>query len=209
MMEHRREKCGMEPLQPQKQTSDMQRDFADAAEGWLLRPRNPHADAAVLDAIQRRQEHQDATQRFHTIPLDHGLHAVPSPAGIWAARLIKLQGQQKHGEWLVPLDRPVLIGRSGKSTSSLDVDLWPDASVARRHALIWFDGEGWRIEDLGSPNGTLLGGSNIRGQRARRLALGIKMRLGRTILMLTALEKEGEPSAEPGADSDGQGVAGV
>jgi hypothetical protein len=35
------------------------------------------------------------------------------------------------------------------------------------------------------------------------------MRLGRTILMLMALEKEGEPSAGPGADSNGQGVAGV
>jgi hypothetical protein len=199
----------MEPLQPQQQTSDIQRAFTDAAEGWLLRPRNPHADTAVLDAIQRRQGHQDDIQRSHTIPLDHRLHAAPTPAGVWAARLVKLQGQQKHGEWLVPLDRPILIGRSGKSTSSLDVDLWPDASVARRHALIWFDGEGWRIEDLGSINGTLLGGSNIRGQRARRLALGIKMRLGRTILMLMALEKEGEPRAEPGADSDGRGVAGV
>jgi hypothetical protein len=199
----------MEPLQPQQQISDMQRAFADAAEGWLLRPRNPHADAAVLDAIQRRQEHQDDIQRSHTIPLDHRLHAAPSPASVWAARLVKLQGQQKHGEWLVPRDRPVLIGRSGQSTSSLDVDLWPDASVARRHALIWFDGEGWRIEDWGSTNGTLLGGSNIRGQRARRLALGIKMRLGRTMLMLMALEKAGELTAEPGADSAEQGVAGV
>ena len=199
----------MEPLQPQQQTSDIQRAFADAAEGWLLRPRNPHADAVVLDAIQRRQEHQDDIQRSHITPVNNGLHAAPSPAGVWAARLVKLQGQQKHGEWLVPRDRPVLIGRSGKSTSSLDVDLWPDASVARRHALIWFDGEGWRIEDLGSTNGTLLGDRNIRGQRARRLALGIKMRLGRTILMLMALEKEGEPSAGPGADSNGQGVAGV
>jgi len=54
----------------------------------------------------------------------------------------------------------------------------------------------------------LLGDSNIRGQRAIPLALGTTMRLGRTILMLMALEKEGEPSAEPGADSDGQEVAG-
>jgi hypothetical protein len=199
----------MEPLQPQQQTSDMQRAFTDAAEGWLLRPRNPHADAAVFDAIQRRQEHQDDIQRSHTIPLDDRLHAAPSPAGVWAARLVKLQGQQKNGEWLVPRDRPVLIGCSWKITSSLDVDLWPDVGVARRHARIWFDGEGWRIEDLGSISGILLGDNNIRGQRARRLALGTTMRLGRTILMLTALETKGEPSAEPGADSDGPGVAGV
>jgi len=199
----------MEPLQPQQQTSDMQRAFTDAAEGWLLRPRNPHADAAVFDAIQRRQEHQDDIQRSHTIPLDDRLHAAPSPAGVWAARLVKLQGQQKNGEWLVPRDRPVLIGCSWKITSSLDVDLWPDVGVARRHACIWFDGEGWRIEDLGSISGILLGDNNIRGQRARRLALGTTMRLGRTILMLTALETKGEPSAEPGADSDGPGVAGV
>ena len=198
----------MEPLQPQIQTSDIQQAFAEAAEGWLLRPRNPHADAAVLDAIQRRQEHPDHAQHSHTTPVDKGLHAVPS-AVVWAARLVKLQGQQKKSEWLLPLDRPVLIGCSWNIASSLEVDLWPDVGVARQHARIWFDGESWCIEDLGSISGILLGDNNIRGQRAIRLALGTKMRLGRTLLMLTALEKEDGPVAESGADGDRPGVVGT
>jgi len=199
----------MQPLQPQQNPSEVRQAFADVAEEWLIRPRNPQADAVVLDAVQRRQEHQNGASRAHTTPTDDGPHAGPSPAVVCAARLVKLQGQQHSEAWLLPPDRPALVGRSGKKTPSLDVDLWPDEGVSRRHALIWFDGEGWRIEDLRSRNGTFLGDSNIRGQRAMRLALGTTMRLGRTILMLTALGPEGESRAEPSAASGSQDNAAV
>jgi len=95
--------------------------------------------------------------------------------------------------------RPILVGRAGNKPASLDVDLWPDMSVSRRHALLWCDGEGWWIEDLRSANGTVLGESNIRGQRALRLTPGTTIRFGRTVLRLTALAPEsGEsPQASP------------
>jgi pSer/pThr/pTyr-binding forkhead associated (FHA) protein len=83
----------------------------------------------------------------------------------------------------------------------LDIDLWPDMSVSRRQAMIWFDGEGWCIEDLRSANGTVLGDSNIRGQRAIRLALGTKIQFGRTVLMLTALTSESGESAQASAEA--------
>ena len=97
-------------------------------------------------------------------------------------------------------DRPALVGRSGKRTTSLDVDLWPDTAVSRRHALIWFDGEGWYIEDLRSANGTVLAENNIQGQRAIRLAPGAKIRFGRTVLMLTVLAPESGENAQGSTD---------
>jgi DNA-binding winged helix-turn-helix (wHTH) protein len=51
-----------------------------------------------------------------------------------------------------------LIGR--EETVGVWVD---DSSVSRRHARIVVDQQGATIEDLGSKNGTLLGGTRIRG----------------------------------------------
>ena len=190
----------MQPLQAQQNASEGHQAFTEAVEDWLLRPRNPHADEAVLDAVQRRQERQGDEQRGHTTSAANETHATPSPTGVSAAQLVKLQGEQQGETWLLPPSRPVLVGRSGKTPSSLDVDLWPDMSVSRRHAMIWFDGEGWCIEDLRSTNGTVLGDSHIRGQRAIRLALGTTIRFGCTVLMLTALAPESGESAQASAD---------
>jgi hypothetical protein len=185
----------MRPLQAQHNTADGNRAFTEAAEEWLLRPRNPHADEAVLEAVQRRQERQDDAQRAHTTSADNDVHATPSPTVVRAVQLVKLQGEQQRETWLLPPDRPAIVGRSGKKTSSLDVDLWPDMSVSRRHAMIWFDGEGWCIEDLRSANGTVLGDNNIRGQHAIHLAPGTQIQFGRTVLMLTTLAPESGESA--------------
>jgi hypothetical protein len=190
----------MRPLQAQQKTSVGHRAFTEAAEDWLLRPRNPHADEVVLDAVQRRQERQDDEQRTHTTSADNSTHATPSAAAISAAQLVKLQGEQQCETWVLPPDRPVLVGRSGKKTSSLDVDLWPDMSVSRRHALIWCDGGGWCIEDLRSANGTVLGVSNIHGQRAIRLTPGTTIRLGHTVLMFTTPASESGESAQARTD---------
>jgi hypothetical protein len=188
----------MRPLQPQNNASEMTEAFTQAAEAWLLRARNPQADMVALDTVQHWQGHQDDVPHSASTPVDDGTQAARSAAAVYPARLIKIQGQQQSDVWLLPHDRPVLIGRSGKRTPPLDVDLWPDTGVSRRHALIWFDGEGWCIEDLRSKNGTLLDEDNIRGQRAIRLAPGTKLQLGHTILMLTVLDQVGEIEAEPG-----------
>ena len=185
----------MRPLQAQHNTADGNQAFTEAAEEWLLRPRNPHADEAVLEAVQRRQERQDDAQRAHTTSAANDVHATPSPTVVSAVQLVKLQGEQQRGTWLLPPDRPALVGRSGKKTSSVDIDLWPDMSVSRRHALLWFDGEGWCIEDLRSTNGTILSESNIHNQRSIRLVPGSKIQFGSTVLMLTALASESGESA--------------
>ena len=194
-----RERGSMRPLESQQKTPEGLQAFTEVAEEWLQRRRNRLADGAVLDAVQRRQERHEGEQRAHTTSDGNDTHATPSAAVVGAACLVKLQGEQQSETWLLPLNRPALVGRSGKKTSSLDIDLWPDMSVSRRHAMIWFDGEGWCIEDLRSANGTVLGDSNIRGQRAIRLAPGTKIQFGRTVLMLTALAPESGESAHTSA----------
>jgi len=180
----------MRPLASQQKTPKELQVFLEAAEEWLRRQRNPQADETLLDAVQQRQERQEDKPRAHTTSASNGTHATPSAAVVGAARLVKLQGEQRHEAWLLPLDRPALVGRSGKKTSSLDVDLWPDTAVSRRHALIWFDGQGWCIEDLRSANGTLLDNNDIRGQRAMHLAPGTTIQFGCTLLRLTTLGSE-------------------
>ena len=190
----------MRPRQSQHKTSEGHQAFTAAVDDWWRRPRHPHADEAVLDAVQRRQERQDEAQRADTTSAENGTPATPSPTVVRVAQLVKLQGEQPYETWFLPPGRPVLVGRSGKKPSSLDVDLWPDTSVSRRQALLWFDGEGWCIEDLRSTNGTILGESNIRGQRAIRLAPGTTIQFGRTLLRLTALAPESGASAQASAD---------
>src|SRR5215831_4526392 len=113
----------MRLLQSQQNTSEGHHAFTEAVEDWLRRPRNPHAEEAVLDAVQRRQEPQDDAQRAHTTTADDETRPTPSAEIVSAAQLVKLQGEQQCEMWLLPLDRPILVGRSGKTTSSLDVDL--------------------------------------------------------------------------------------
>lgn len=170
----------------------MHQGFAQKAESWLERPRNPHADTAFLDAVQRRQTHQNDASPMAASPIDPP-ETLASPAG-GAVCLIKIQGQQASTVWLLPDNRPVVLGRSENSSSPLDINLWPDTGVSRRHAILWCDGAGWRIEDLGSTNGTLLDQSSIHGQRAIRLESGARVQVGSTTLLFLILTPDGERS---------------
>lgn len=39
----------------------------------------------------------------------------------------------------------------------------PDMRVSRQHARLWKDGDGWKLEDLGSNNGTYINGTRVQG----------------------------------------------
>ena len=49
-------------------------------------------------------------------------------------------------------ERKMIIGRDPKS----DIPLAIDSPASRQHAALYSDDGGWRIQDLGSTNGTLL-----------------------------------------------------
>jgi hypothetical protein len=54
-----------------------------------------------------------------------------------------------------------LIGRPSSSRHAApQVDCTPDSSVSRKHAQLLLDGDRWYVEDLGSTNGTYVGGAS-------------------------------------------------
>src|SRR5436309_2818928 len=56
----------------------------------------------------------------------------------------------------VPLEGPVLVGRSPECSVSIR-----DVLLSRVHCQIEPDGQGWAISDLGSKNGTLIDGQIV------------------------------------------------
>jgi len=78
--------------------------------------------------------------------------------------------------------RPYLVGRDLDCDVLLDLDL----GVSRRHAQVSFEDGGWCLTDLGSKNGTQIGGIPISGRT--RLSDGVRMRVGRTDLRFELLD---------------------
>lgn len=74
-------------------------------------------------------------------------------------------------------DSPVTLGRADDSTLVLTDDY-----ASSRHARL-VPGEGaWTVEDLGSTNGTYLGGTKVTGPTP--VPLGQPIRIGKTVLEL-------------------------
>ena len=89
-------------------------------------------------------------------------------------RLAIIEGPMRGGS--VPLTASgVLIGRNPECTLVLSDDF-----ASGRHARIYPDGDGWLIDDLGSTNGTFVGGERI-GQGVP-LGEGARVRIGQTVL---------------------------
>ena len=70
----------------------------------------------------------------------------------------------------VPLDGPTTVGREPGCGLLLS-----SPTVSRRHALVFPDGEGWIVRDLGSGNGTFL---DTRRVDEARLPDGAALRFG-------------------------------
>jgi DNA-binding winged helix-turn-helix (wHTH) protein len=84
------------------------------------------------------------------------------------------------GERLVPLAAGAnLIGRDRECVLTI-----PSGLVSRQHARIVVDGEGATLRDLGSKNGTLIGGRRVEGEVP--LADGDELRIGPALLVFCA-----------------------
>jgi adenylate cyclase len=99
-------------------------------------------------------------------------------------------------------DQPrVVIGRA-KPGVAIDLDLSPDRSASRPHAVVSQEGGEYWIEDLASASGTLVNGEDIRGLGRRRLRPGDSIQIGNTILTLAEPPPEPEPAiGGKGADT--------
>lgn len=99
---------------------------------------------------------------------------APKPVRRGPTRLAIVEGPMRGGS--VPLtDNGVLIGRNPECTLVLSDDF-----ASGRHARIYRDGDGWRIDDLGSTNGTFVGGERIG--EGTPLPEGAQVRIGQTVL---------------------------
>ncbi len=79
----------------------------------------------------------------------------------------------------------IVIGRD----DGVDV-LIDNPSVSRRHAEIRLGDDGWEVEDLGSSNGTFLGGTKIQGPQA--IGLGDEIGFGKFSIVFGKALGEGE-----------------
>lgn len=73
--------------------------------------------------------------------------------------------------------RAVVIGRAPDCTLTI-----PDDYISSRHARLTPQADGWLVEDLGSTNGTFVGGSRVT--TPVRVGAGASIRLGQTVLEL-------------------------
>lgn len=122
------------------------------------------ADAAPADTATSAP---DATP---TPPQD--ANPSPAPADSWVAEVWIDPDWYTEQQSTDPLPSPglptvvplrhtsILIGRASRSRGiSPDLDLGTDPGISRRHAQLTTDGRRWFVEDLGSSNGTYVGGA--------------------------------------------------
>jgi pSer/pThr/pTyr-binding forkhead associated (FHA) protein len=149
-----------------------------------------------------RNEEQVTTEEAHE-GADHPMTAVAaegwsSPqSGDQCARLAKLVLKRSNAETDVeyPVNPPAIVGRFDPAVGPIDVDLGsiPEGSyVSRRHAKVSCDDGVWRIEDLGSSNGTfVLSGSDFERVEIADLEDGQEIAFGnaRFVFRVTASEE--------------------
>ncbi|WP_026556412.1 FHA domain-containing protein FhaB/FipA [Arthrobacter sp. 35W] len=103
------------------------------------------------------------------------LEAEP-PAKTQARHLVVTEGPLA-GTTIELAASPVLLGRAQEATLVLEDDY-----ASGRHARLFPQGTRWFIEDLGSTNGTYLGGTQLT--RALPVELGAPIRIGKTVIEL-------------------------
>jgi pSer/pThr/pTyr-binding forkhead associated (FHA) protein len=78
--------------------------------------------------------------------------------GTLRPRVVLFQGSRVLAVREVPADHEWYLGRRPDSPLPLD-----ERSVSRQHARLYCDGAGTHLEDLGTPNGTWIDGTRLRG----------------------------------------------
>ncbi|WP_205787377.1 FHA domain-containing protein FhaB/FipA [Specibacter cremeus] len=100
-----------------------------------------------------------------------------APAAKLAARELVVTEGPLAGTTLELAGTPILLGRAQDATLVLEDDY-----ASGRHARLFPQGTRWFIEDLGSTNGTFLGGTQLT--RALPVELGTPVRIGKTVIEL-------------------------
>ena len=117
---------------------------------------------------------------------------------------VRLIVQQAQGTvQTLRLDRGLLVIGRGQ-----DCDLvLPDTQVSRHHAELRRHGDQWLVVDLGSTNGTFVGGARLRPNEACPLLPGIPVQIGDA--QLTLEEELSQPLASQGVSMPGRAPQGM
>jgi serine phosphatase RsbU (regulator of sigma subunit)/pSer/pThr/pTyr-binding forkhead associated (FHA) protein len=99
-----------------------------------------------------------------------------------------------------PFDRALdgesfVIGRSSKADLTV-----PDRSMSRMHARLFLKDGAWHVEDLGSRNGTLIGGSPV--DRPTRVEHGAVIQVGSTTITLREASRPMPPARDSSVSHD-------
>ncbi len=132
----------------------------------------PSCGAAVGDG---GRGHEDTTAAIEVGALDpqHEVDELPELAP-GTGMLVVVRGPNAGSRFL--LDRATTtVGRHPDSDIFLD-----DVTVSRRHAELQRDDQGTTLKDLGSLNGSYVGGDRVD---ERRLAMGDEVQIGRFKLL--------------------------
>lgn len=100
----------------------------------------------------------------------------------WAATLVVTQGPDAGNEHPVGAPR-ILVGRG----PAVDLALVDDG-ISQQHLALEFTGEGFRVVDLGSTNGTRVNGRDVQSQDLKH---GDRVALGGHELQLVLEKREG------------------
>jgi len=106
--------------------------------------------------------------------------------------LLRVVGAEPVGPFRIPWDRVAVLGRGGKADIELN-----DASISRRHALIYNKEPAPQIVDMHSANGTWVGDRRLEPERGATIAPGDVIRLGSVRLLVTEALEEAEPASHP------------
>lgn len=123
--------------------------------------------------------------------------ASPASGQRESAMLVLRQGGQSGRRWPLSRSAPLVIGRH----EECDVTL-PDRQVSRNHARIFWDGDTYCIEDLGSKNGTHVNGEDV--QEARVLADGDEVQIALRFKLAFVDAGATAPLTLDGTSADGE-----
>ena len=113
---------------------------------------------------QRRDRYATDTRRVEVAPRPAAARARLAPVPTASAHLEVVAYEGDHedngltGRSYV-LDGPVLVGRGRGNTI-----VFPERHVSSRHARLFPENGAWWVEDLGSTNGTYVGGHRVSGR---------------------------------------------
>lgn len=138
-----------------------------AAEG-VTPPRHPDESARGAPPSSRYDAHDFPTQ-------PGGLPAAPDVRD--RASLVMLTGVDAGRVFVLDREVATALGRGSDATCVLD-----DPGVSRHHATIRFVDDQWVFEDLGSTNGSFVGGVPTRGTSAV-LRPGARIQLGPEVVL--------------------------